>query len=62
MVMIRNKLGNLERFAENVGTETHETAYAYDRDNRVTALTYDGDAQKVLVAQICHKQKKFDII
>ncbi|MDO4389227.1 MAG: hypothetical protein Q4C31_09280 [Eubacteriales bacterium] len=25
-----DKLGNLERFAENVGTETHETAYAYD--------------------------------
>ena len=42
-----DKLGNLERFAENVGTETHETAYAYDRDNRVTALTYDGDTQKV---------------
>ena len=42
-----DKLGNLERFAENVGTETHETAYDYDRDNRVTALTYDGDTQKV---------------
>ena len=42
-----DKLGNLERFAENVGTETHETAYVYDRDNRVTALTYDGDTQKV---------------
>lgn len=42
-----DKLGNLERFAENVGTETHETAYTYDKDNRVTALTYDGDTQKV---------------
>ncbi len=45
-----DKLGNLERFAENVGTETHETAYVYDRDNRMTALTHDGDTQKVSYA------------
>ena len=25
-----DKLGNLERFAENVGTENHETAFACD--------------------------------
>ena len=42
-----DKLGNLERFVENVGTKTHETVYIYNRDNRVTALTYDGDVQKV---------------
>ena len=41
---------NLEQFAEKVGGETHTSNYAYDRDNRVTAIQYDGGAQKVSYA------------
>lgn len=37
-----DKLGNLEQFAENANGEAHKTEYEYDRDNRVTKLSYDG--------------------
>ena len=42
-----DKFSNLEQFAEKVGGETHTSNYTYDRDNRVTAIQYDGSAQKV---------------
>ena len=37
----------MEMFSEQAGSEAHETEFAYDRDNRVTGITYDGSAQKV---------------
>ena len=42
-----NKLNQLEMFSEQAGGETHQTEFAYDRDNRVTGITYDGGAHKV---------------
>ena len=42
-----SKLNNLELFTEEVAGETHKSAYAYDKDNRVTSITYDGSAHKV---------------
>ena len=42
-----DKFSNLEQFTEKVGGESHTTNYTYDRDNRVTAIQYDGGAQKV---------------
>ena len=34
-------------FSEQAGGETHKTEFAYDRDNRVTGITYDGSSHKV---------------
>ena len=34
-------------FSEQAGGDAHKTEYAYDRDNRVTELTYDGGPHKV---------------
>ena len=42
-----NKLNQLEVFSEKAGSESHKSEYAYDRDNRVTGITYDGGSQKV---------------
>ena len=43
-----DKLNNLQKFTERVGSsETHSTAYTYDRDNRVTQISYDGTTNKV---------------
>ena len=42
-----DKFSNLEQFTEKTGDETHTSKYAYDRDNRVTEIQYDGAAQKV---------------
>ena len=42
-----DKFSNLEQFTEKVGGESHTTNYTYDRDNRVTAIQYDGGAQKI---------------
>ena len=42
-----NKLGNLERFAEKVGNDAYRSEYEYDRDNRITEITYDGGPHKV---------------
>ena len=42
-----DKFSNLEQFTEKTGDEIHTSKYAYDRDNRVTEIQYDGTAQKV---------------
>ena len=53
-----DKLNNLQKFSEEIGSptpqsgiqnivETHQSEYAYDRDNRITQITYDGGAHKV---------------
>ncbi len=42
-----DKLNNLQRFSEKIGEENHRSEYTYDRDNRVTEITYDGNVQKV---------------
>ncbi len=42
-----NKLNQLEVFSEKAGSESHKSEYAYDRDNRVTGITYDGGSQTV---------------
>ena len=42
-----SKLNNLDLFTEEVAGETHKSAYTYDKDNRVTSITYDGSAHKV---------------
>ncbi len=45
-----DKFSNLEQFTEKTGDEIHTSKYAYDRDNRVTEIQYDGAAQKVAYA------------
>lgn len=53
-----DKLNNLQKFSEEIGSptpqsgiqnivETHQSEYAYDRDNRITQITYDGGTHKV---------------
>ena len=42
-----DKFSNLEQFVEKAGSETHTSNYTYDRNNRVTAIQYDGASQKV---------------
>ena len=37
----------MEIFSEQTGGETHKTEFAYDRDNRVAGITYDGSSHKV---------------
>ena len=44
-----DKFSNLEQFTEKTGNEIHTSKYAYDRDNRVTEIQYDGAAQKVVL-------------
>ena len=42
-----DKYSNLEAFSETLPAEEHATGYAYDRDNRITKITYDGEANAV---------------
>ena len=42
-----DRQNNLELFAEKVGDANHRSEYTYDRDNRVTGITYDGGSHKV---------------
>lgn len=42
-----NNLNNLVLFAEEVGGETHKSAYTYDRDNCVTGITYDDSEHSI---------------
>ena len=37
----------MKMFSQQAGEETHKTEFGYDRDNRVTGITYDGSSHKV---------------
>lgn len=41
---------NLSLFRERVGTDIHQTTYAYDRDNRTTGIEYGASTRKVAYA------------
>ncbi len=42
-----DKLNNLTTFSEQVDGEVHKTEYVYDRDNRITEISFDGGPHKV---------------